>query len=114
MLHCTRVLEVVPSPHTRTRDPPHPLSVLKPSRSRWRRTQERARFILPPPPAHERSDWTEEWLAELTAHNGTMSQAWGALPDAWYRGFDELHTLVPYYHTTIPPYHHIDIRCLLP
>ena len=35
-------------------------------------------------PAHERSDWTEEWLAELAAHNGTMSQAWGALPDAWY------------------------------
>ncbi len=35
-------------------------------------------------PADERSDWTEEWLAELTAHNGTMSQAWGALSDAWY------------------------------
>ena len=35
-------------------------------------------------PAHERSDWTEEWLAELAANNGTMSHAWGALADAWY------------------------------
>ena len=35
-------------------------------------------------PAGERADWTEEWLAELTAHDGTMSHAWGALADAWY------------------------------
>ena len=35
-------------------------------------------------PAQERSDWTEEWLAELAANDGTMSHAWGALADAWY------------------------------
>jgi len=35
-------------------------------------------------PGVERRDWTEEWDAELAANSGTMTQAWGALADAWY------------------------------
>ena len=35
-------------------------------------------------PVRERADWTEEWMAELTVNDGTMSHAWGALTDAWY------------------------------
>ena len=35
-------------------------------------------------PRDERPDWTEEWLAELAAHDGTLTHAWGALSDAWY------------------------------
>ncbi len=35
-------------------------------------------------PRDERPDWTEEWLAELAAHDGTLIHAWGALSDAWY------------------------------
>ncbi len=35
-------------------------------------------------PRSERPGWTEEWLAELAAHDGTMTHAWGALSDAWY------------------------------
>ena len=35
-------------------------------------------------PRDERPDWTEEWLAELAAHDGKRTHAWGALSDAWY------------------------------
>jgi predicted permease len=35
-------------------------------------------------PGREREEWVEEWLGELAASPGSMRQAWGALPDAWY------------------------------
>ena len=35
-------------------------------------------------PADLRSDWVEEWTAELAARHGTMKHALGALADAWY------------------------------
>jgi len=34
-------------------------------------------------PARDREEWVEEWDGELAAHRGTMTHAWGALPDAW-------------------------------
>jgi putative ABC transport system permease protein len=34
-------------------------------------------------PGEDRAVWREEWLGELGATDGSMRQAWGALPDAW-------------------------------
>ena len=35
-------------------------------------------------PGDRRSEWVEEWDAELAASGGSMTHAWGALADAWY------------------------------
>jgi hypothetical protein len=35
-------------------------------------------------PGYDRREWREEWDAELSANGRRMSNAWGALPDAWY------------------------------
>ena len=32
-------------------------------------------------PWEDRADWREDWAGELAATNGTMTEAWGALPD---------------------------------
>lgn len=35
-------------------------------------------------PRGDRQEWVEEWDAELFAHGGRMTHAWGSLADAWY------------------------------
>lgn len=41
-------------------------------------------MVSPLVPSEDRVAWREEWLGELDATGGSMRQAWGALPDAWF------------------------------